>query len=138
MPSPDDQPNAAKLDESIEFALANDRTIDITTTGRKSGQPRRIEIWFHQVDGHIYITGLPGPRAWYANLLGHPDFIFHLKGSVQADLPARARALRDPRVLGTGDSAVGLRRSQRKRPRQNRGPVRKAGVPGRVRTPLKP
>ena len=32
------------MEESTARALHNDRTIDITTTGRKSGTPRRIEI----------------------------------------------------------------------------------------------
>ena len=74
----------------IDTALAQDRIIDITTTGRKTGQARRIEIWFHRVEGRYYITGTPGARGWYANLLEHPDFTFHLKESAQADLPARA------------------------------------------------
>ncbi len=84
------------MTDDIEKALTTDRVIDITTTGRKSGQQHRIEIWFHRVDGRIYITGTPGPRSWYANLLADPEFTFHLKGSVQADLPARARAITDP------------------------------------------
>jgi deazaflavin-dependent oxidoreductase (nitroreductase family) len=75
---------------SIEQALAADRVIDITTTGRKTGEARRIEIWYHRIDGRLYITGTPGARAWYANMLEHPDFTFHLKESAQADLPARA------------------------------------------------
>lgn len=83
------------MDETIGQALKNDSTIDITTIGRKSGQPRRIEIWFRLVDGRIYITGTPGTRDWYANLLGDPCFTFHLKESVQADLPARARPVLD-------------------------------------------
>ena len=84
------------MDEKIRQALAQDRTIDITTTGRHSGQPRRLEIWFHNVDGRLFITGLPGRRDWYANLVAHPDFTFHLKEGVQADLPARARSILDP------------------------------------------
>jgi deazaflavin-dependent oxidoreductase (nitroreductase family) len=83
------------MDEAIRAALAHDRTIDITTTGRKTGQARRIEMWFHNLDGRIYITGTPGRRDWYANLLAHPEFTFHLKGSVVADLPARARPITD-------------------------------------------
>lgn len=75
---------------SIEQALAADRVIDITTTGRTTGEARRIEIWYHRVDGRLYITGTPGARGWYANLLEHPDFTFHLKESTQADLPAHA------------------------------------------------
>ncbi|MCA9955107.1 MAG: nitroreductase family deazaflavin-dependent oxidoreductase [Anaerolineales bacterium] len=84
------------MDEKIKQALATDETIDITTMGHKSGKPRRIEIWFRQVNGRIYITGTPGPRDWYANLLENPNFIFHLKESVQADLSARARFVLNP------------------------------------------
>ena len=78
------------MDKDIKNALESDRTIDITTIGRKSGQPRRIEIWFHNLDGRIFITGTPGKRAWYANMRSNPDFTFHLKGSLTADLAARA------------------------------------------------
>ena len=83
------------MDERIQHALAHDRTIDITTRGRKTGQLRRTEIWFHNIDGQVYITGTPGRRDWYANLVAHPEFTFHLKRSVQADLPARATPIRD-------------------------------------------
>ena len=79
----------------IQRALAEDRLIDITTSGRTSGEPRRIEIGFHNLAGRLYITGRPGPRSWYANLLADPALTFHLKRSVQADLPARARAITD-------------------------------------------
>lgn len=84
------------MNNEIRQALAQDETIDITTTGRKSNQPRRIEIWFQRVDGRFYITGTPGPRDWYANLQANPTFIFHLKGSASADLPASARFIHDP------------------------------------------
>lgn len=83
------------MDDKTQRALTTDRTIDITTFGRKTGTPRRIEIWFFNLDGKIYITGSPGKRSWYANLRANPDFTFHLKGSVKADLPARARAILD-------------------------------------------
>jgi deazaflavin-dependent oxidoreductase (nitroreductase family) len=83
------------LDERVRRALESDRTIDITTVGRQSGEPRRIEIWFYRHDGRIFLSGSPGRRDWYANLVANPDFTFHLKGSVQADLPARARPITD-------------------------------------------
>ncbi|MFO7681277.1 MAG: nitroreductase/quinone reductase family protein [Chloroflexota bacterium] len=83
------------LDDKIRRALERDETIDITTIGRKSGQPRRVEIWFRQVNGRFYITGTPGIRDWYANLLHNPRFIFHLKESIRADLPAQARFITD-------------------------------------------
>jgi deazaflavin-dependent oxidoreductase (nitroreductase family) len=84
------------MDEQIKQALEQGGVIDITTTGRKTGQRRRIEIRFHNVDGHLYVTGTPGrPRDWYANLLAHPEFTFHLKQLARADLPARARPILD-------------------------------------------
>ncbi len=86
------------MDETIRQALAKDRTIDITTNGRSSGLPRRIETWFYRVDDQIYLTGSPGRRDWYANLLTNPDFTFHLKQSASADLPARAATITNPDI----------------------------------------
>ena len=47
-----------RLPRDVQAALAVDMTIDITTNGRLSGELRRIEIWFLNIDGLIYITGL--------------------------------------------------------------------------------
>jgi deazaflavin-dependent oxidoreductase (nitroreductase family) len=83
---------------------AVEHTIDITTLGRRSGIPRRIEVWFHRVDGRWYLTGMPGPRSWYANVRAHPRFIVHLKHGVTADLPATAAPVDEPtrrRVITT-------------------------------------
>ena len=87
----------SRLDGRVQGALARGGVIDITTLGRQSGRPRRIEIVFHNIDGRIYISGMPSPRrrAWLANLEAHPDFTFHLKGAVRSDLGARARIIED-------------------------------------------
>jgi len=78
-------------------ASLEERTIDITTTGRNSGQPRRIEIVFYRYDDSIYLSGIPGPRrAWLLNLAAEPHFVFHLKHRVVADLPATAAVITDP------------------------------------------
>ena len=87
---------AEVADERISRALSRGHTIDITTIGRQSGQPRRIELVFHNIDGHVIISGLPGRRDWYANLLANPRMTFHLKGAVKADLPATARPIVEP------------------------------------------
>jgi hypothetical protein len=84
------------MDDQIKQALARDRVIDMTTIGRTSGQPRRKETWFHNIDGRIYLTGTPGKRDWYANMVASPSFTFHLKESAQADLAAHARPVTDP------------------------------------------
>ena len=86
------------MDDATRTALSKGQVIDITTTGRKSGLPRRIEIVFHGFDGHVYITGMPradGRRSWLANLEADPHLILHLKGDVKADLPATARIITD-------------------------------------------
>jgi deazaflavin-dependent oxidoreductase (nitroreductase family) len=83
------------LDEAAKRAIETDRTIDITTIGRNSGEPRRIEIWRYRYDGRTFLSGSPGTRDWYANLVADPEFTYHLKGSAQADLPAVARPITD-------------------------------------------
>ena len=84
------------LDPKIEQALARGGVIDITTTGRQSGRPRRIEIVFHNIDGKTFISGMPNfPRGWLANLKADPKFTLHLKGPISADLPAIARVIDD-------------------------------------------
>ncbi len=84
------------LDPKVREALKKDLVIDITTTGRRSGSPRRVEIWFHNLDGVLYITGVPGARGWYANILANPRMTFHLKETALADLPAHATPITDP------------------------------------------
>jgi deazaflavin-dependent oxidoreductase (nitroreductase family) len=113
---------APGLDERVARALTRGHTIDITTTGRRTGQAHRIETVFHNIDGRVILSGLPGRRDWYANLLAQPRFTFHLKGAVKADLPAIARAIVEPlerrevmarvaRNWGRTDLDVMLRRS---------------------------
>lgn len=83
------------MDELVRQALERNRTIDITTKGGKTGRLRRKEIWFHNLDGSLYITGTPGRRDWYGNLVANSEFTFHLKQTIKADLPARATAILD-------------------------------------------
>lgn len=88
---------SGSLDEVVRAALARGGVIDITTLGRHTGRPRRIEIVMHNIDGRVYISGMPSPRrrSWLANLEARPEFTVHLKGAVRADLPAKARIIDD-------------------------------------------
>ena len=92
------------MKEEIRIALKTDRTIDIITTGAKTGLPRKKEIWFWNIDGRIIISGTPSaggekgairPRDWLANMKAHPQFLFCLKESVKVNLPARAVEITD-------------------------------------------
>jgi F420H(2)-dependent quinone reductase len=91
----DEVNQALQIEASAPLA---ERTIDITTTGRRSGERRRIEVVFNRIDDDIYLTGIPmpQPRAWYLNLEADPSFVFHLKQGVSADLPATATPILDP------------------------------------------
>jgi deazaflavin-dependent oxidoreductase (nitroreductase family) len=90
------------VDRTVCAALALDRsstawerTVDITTTGRRSGRPRRIETWLYRAGESNYLSGLPGPRSWLVNLVAEPRFTLHLKHGVRADLPAVAKIVTD-------------------------------------------
>ena len=84
------------MDERAAEALARSRTVDITTTGARSREPRRIETWTWIADGTVYLTGSPGHRDWYANLKANPELVVHVKTGEPVDLPARARPIEDP------------------------------------------
>ena len=84
------------MDTATEQALDRGGLVEITTMGRKSGQARRIEIYLHNFEGDLYVTGRPGfPRDWVANLLSNPHMTLHLKRGVQADLAATAEVVTD-------------------------------------------
>ncbi|MEU8662405.1 nitroreductase/quinone reductase family protein [Actinoplanes philippinensis] len=89
------------ISEEALRALERQRTVEITTVGRRSAQPRRIETWRYLAAGRFWLTGSPGTRDWYANVVAHPDFILHLK---DRDLAVRGRPVTDPderaRVFG--------------------------------------
>jgi deazaflavin-dependent oxidoreductase (nitroreductase family) len=86
------------LDDATRAALNQSQVIDLTTTGRRTGQPRRIEIFLHHDDGRLYITGMPRAdrtRDWIHNVAADPHVVVHLKQSVVADVPATARVVTD-------------------------------------------
>lgn len=97
---------------AIQSALQNDLTIDIVTTGARTGKPRTTEIWFCMPGDMIIITGTPGPRDWYANLLANAQFVFRLKESLHAEVAAVATPILDPlrrRAIFTHQATVWYR-----------------------------
>lgn len=77
--------------EQIEI-LSSIRTIDLTTFGRQSGEPRRIEIWWFHVESRFVVTGTPGRRDWLANVLADPRVVVHANGW---DIPATVSLVTD-------------------------------------------
>ena len=85
--------------DATRAALNHSQLIDLTTTGRRTGQPRRIEIFLHHDHGQLFITGMPRAdrtRDWIHNIGADPHVVVHLKQSVVADVPALARVVTDP------------------------------------------
>jgi deazaflavin-dependent oxidoreductase (nitroreductase family) len=90
---------AACVDDATRTALHRSQVIDLTTTGRRTGQPRRIEIFLHDLDGLLFITGTPRAdrtRDWIYNIRADPRVVIHLKRGAVADVPASAREITDP------------------------------------------
>ena len=83
------------MDASVKAALASDKTVDITTTGRRSGRSVRIETWFYRSRGRYFLSGSPGKRDWQANLIANPMMKFHLKESMSLTLDATAIPIKD-------------------------------------------
>ena len=62
-------------------ALADLDYCYLTTTGRRSGEPHRIEIWFALVDGVVYLLSGGGDRSdWVRNLEVSPDVVLEIGG----------------------------------------------------------
>jgi deazaflavin-dependent oxidoreductase (nitroreductase family) len=67
--------------------------LHVTTTGRKTGLPREIEIWFVQNDGRLYILAEHFHRTqWVKNIISDPKVTVRLAGR---EFRARSRVL-DP------------------------------------------
>ncbi len=79
--------------ETFDLAM-REREVDLTTFGRRTGQPRRVTIWIWGGDGRLFIRSGGGlGRDWPRNLLARNEGILHLAGR---DIPVRARHVTDP------------------------------------------
>lgn len=83
------------MDDRARSVLQRGGLVEITTVGRRSGRPRRVVLAYHNLGGRVYITGHPGRRGWYANLVAHPRFMFHVRRPAALDLEADARPITD-------------------------------------------
>jgi deazaflavin-dependent oxidoreductase (nitroreductase family) len=82
-------------------ATADDDYCYLTTTGRLSGSPHTIEIWFGLVGETLYmLSGGKGRSDWVRNLRRNPVVDVRLRDQ---DFAGRAR------VLGPGDEAARAR-----------------------------
>ena len=69
----------------------------LTTTGRRTGRPHRIEIWYAADGSTLYLLAGGGRSSdWVQNLLADPALLVEIDGD---ERPARGR------VLESGDEA---------------------------------
>ena len=79
---------------TLDPALAGESYCYLTTTGRVSGEPREIEIWFALHGATLYL--LAGGReraAWVRNLRAEPRVSVRVGDTT---VPATARVVEDP------------------------------------------
>ncbi len=78
----------------------------LTTTGRKSGLPRQIEIWFVEREGRYYMVSEGYDSAqWVQNILHNPAVTFSVgtrddQGAALRPTPARGRTLHPAQDAG--------------------------------------
>jgi deazaflavin-dependent oxidoreductase (nitroreductase family) len=74
--------------------LADEDYCYLTTTGRVSGKPREIEIWFRLGGSSLYMLSGGRDRSdWVKNLLRDSAVTVRIAGE---QLPGRARVVEDP------------------------------------------
>jgi deazaflavin-dependent oxidoreductase (nitroreductase family) len=68
----------------------------LTTTGRVSGRPHTIEIWFARRRATLYVLSGGGDRSdWVRNLRRRPEVVVRIGDRHAQQVPGRARVL-DP------------------------------------------
>jgi deazaflavin-dependent oxidoreductase (nitroreductase family) len=65
----------------------------LTTTGRKSGKPRRVTIWYALGPGTVYLTGGSEEPQWCRNIRADGRVELEIGGQ---RLAGRARVIDDP------------------------------------------
>ena len=75
----------------------------LTTTGRVTGKPHRIEIWFALYESTVYLMAGDRDRSdWVRNLMAHPEVTLELGDRKRA---SRARVVES----GTDEDALARR-----------------------------
>jgi len=74
-------------------ALRDASTLELTTTGRKSGQLRTVKIWFVYGDRLYVQSGKEGKTDWYRNVRATPAVSVKIG---EREWRGTARAIDDP------------------------------------------
>jgi deazaflavin-dependent oxidoreductase (nitroreductase family) len=70
------------MDNMQTTDYSKEQFLYLTTTGRKTGLPREIEIWFVERDGCLYVLAEHGFRAhWVQNVIANASVTIRLSGT---------------------------------------------------------
>lgn len=74
--------------------------LHLTTTGRRSGLPREIEIWFTRYDGREYLVAETGEAAhWVRNLRADPRVRWRVGDRAVTGRARVVDAVAEPRLV---------------------------------------
>ena len=91
----------AAADEGFRGSQPGSTYLYLTTTGRVTGQPREIEIWFTEHSGHLYLCAERESNNWVRNIQSQPQVKFRID---DGELNAAARLVhndREPQLVAT-------------------------------------
>lgn len=78
----------------MDQELANESFCYLITTGRVTGEPHEIEIWFALRDDTIYMLSGGGDRSdWVRNILANPEVRVRIRDQ---HFEGRARVVEEP------------------------------------------
>ena len=77
---------------SLLSTLTKEEYCYLTTTGRVTGHPHEIEIWFELSDSTLYLLAGSGRSDWVRNLLKNPSVSVRIG---KHTFPATARLVQD-------------------------------------------
>jgi len=85
--------------DALKNRLSRLNEITITVTGRKSGRPVSIPVWFVLEDGKLHLLPVSGSDTqWYKNVLKNPSIRIDAGGD-KAEL--RAIPVTDPKQVAS-------------------------------------
>ena len=73
-------------------SVASERFIHLTTTGRKTGKPRMVELWFAFSGGKVYLSHEGEETDWMKNIKKNEHVAFEIACK---SFTGKARYLRD-------------------------------------------
>ncbi|HEX3724496.1 MAG TPA: nitroreductase/quinone reductase family protein [Nitrolancea sp.] len=95
----------AAFDPAVLETVATEREVELTTWGRKSGNPSRVILWVFGDGERVFIRSGGGlGRDWPRNLLANGKAVLHVAGH---DVAVRGVHVEDPTLARHVSSVAG-------------------------------